>query len=179
MVGNRQMMNIAQCPDCGGNGKRIEKPCGTCHGKGTLQKTRRIDVTIPRGVEDGQFLRIAGEGEPGENHGPPGDLYVVVHVRKHERFERQGQDLFSTITVSLKTALLGNEITVPTITGTALLKIPRGTQSQTLFRLRAQGMPHLNTDNRGDLLVKIVVKIPETLTENQEKLILEALAGEP
>jgi len=176
MVGNRQMMNIAQCPDCGGSGKRIEKPCGTCHGKGTLQRTRRIDVTIPRGVEDGQFLRIAGEGEPGENHGSPGDLYVVVHIRKHDRFERQGADLFCTITVSLKTALLGSEITVPTLTGTAVLTIPRGTQSQTLFRLRAQGMPHLNTDNRGDLLVKIVVKIPEELTENQEKLIMEALS---
>jgi molecular chaperone DnaJ len=178
MVGNRQMMNIAQCPDCGGSGKRIEKPCGTCHGKGILQKTRRIDVTIPRGVEDGQFLRIAGEGEPGENHGPPGDLYVVVHIRKHDRFERQGVDLFCSITISLKAALLGSEITVPTITGTALLKIPRGTQSQTLFRLRAQGMPQLNTDNRGDLLVKIVVKIPEELTENQEKLIVEAFSGE-
>jgi molecular chaperone DnaJ len=175
---NRQVMNIVQCPDCGGSGKRIEKPCGTCHGKGTLQKMRRIDVTIPRGVEDGQFLRIAGEGEIGENHGPPGDLYVVVHVKKDDRFERQGADLYSTTSVSLKTALLGSEITVPAITGTALLKIPRGTQSHTLFRLREQGMTYQNTDNRGDLLVKIIVHIPEKLTKNQEDLILEALAGE-
>jgi len=178
-IGNRQVMNIAQCPDCGGSGKRIEKTCGTCQGKGTLQKTRRIDVTIPRGVEDGQFLRIAGEGEPGENRGPPGDLYVVVHVKKDDRFERQGADLYNTSTVSLKTALLGSEITVPAITGVASLKIPRGTQSHTLFRLREQGMPHLNADKRGDLLVKIIVHIPEKMTKKQEDLITEALSGEP
>ena len=178
-MGNRQVMNIAQCPDCGGSGKRIEKPCGTCHGKGALQKTRRIDVTIPRGVENGQFLRIAGEGEPGENHGPSGDLYVVVQVKKHDRFERRGADLYSTNSVSLKTALLGSDITVPTITGTALLKIPHGTQSHTLFRLREQGMSSLNADKRGDLLVKIVVHIPENLTKKQEELIAETFAGEP
>jgi len=178
-VGNRNLTSIAPCPDCGGSGKRIEKPCGTCHGKGTLQKTRTIDVTIPRGVEDGQFLRIAGEGEPGENRGPSGDLYVVVHVKKHERFERQGADLYNTTIVSLKTALLGSEITVPAISGTALLKIPKGTQSHTLFRLREQGMPYLNSDRRGDLLVKAIVKIPEHLSKNKEGLIEEALAGEP
>lgn len=179
VMGNRPVMNSARCPDCGGSGKRIEKPCETCHGKKTLQKTRRIDVTIPRGVEDGQFLRIAGEGEPGEKRGPSGDLYVVVHVKKNDHFERQGADLYNTTTVSLKTALLGSEIPVPAITGTALLKIPHGTQSHTLFRLREQGMSHINSDKRGDLLVKIVIHIPEKLTRNQEGLIEEALAGEP
>jgi len=178
-VGNHTVMNIAQCPECGGSGKRIEKPCGICHGKGTQQKTRRIDVTIPRGVENGQFLRIAGEGEPGENHGQPGDLYVVVQVKKDNRFERQGVDLFNTTVISLKTALLGSEIPVPAITGTALLKIPPGTQSHTLFRLKQQGMPHLNADSRGDLLVKIVVHIPEKLTRKQEDFIMEAFSGEP
>ena len=178
-MGNRQVMNIAQCPDCGGNGKRIEKPCGTCHGRGTLQKTRRIEVTIPRGVEDGQFLRIAGEGEPGENQGPPGDLYAVVHVKKHDVFERQGSDLNTTAIVGLPTALLGGEISVPTLTGSAILKIPRGTQSHTLFRLRGQGMPSLNSDNRGDLLVKVIVKIPANLTTKQEALMKEAFVGGP
>lgn len=177
-VGNRQIMNIVQCPDCGGSGKRIEKPCGTCKGKGSLQKTRTIDVTIPRGVEDGQFLRIAGEGEPGENRGPPGDLYVVVHIKKHENFERQGADLYNTTQVSLKTALLGSEITVPAITGTALLKIPKGTQSHTLFRLRNQGMPYMNSDRRGDLLVKAIVKIPDHLSKKQEELVTAAFASE-
>jgi molecular chaperone DnaJ len=178
-MGGRPMTNITVCPDCGGSGKIIERPCATCHGSGTLQKTRKIDITIPRGVEDGQFLRIAGEGEPGENRGPPGDLYAVVHVKKHERFERQGADLNTTAVVGLATALLGGEITVPTITGNALLKIPRGTQSHTLFRLRGQGMPSLNSENRGDLLVKVIVKIPANLTHQQEALMKQAFIGGP
>lgn len=176
-IGNRQMMNIAQCPDCGGSGKRIGKVCSTCMGKGAKEKTRRIDVTIPRGVADGQFLRIAGEGEPGENRGPPGDLYVVVHVKPHERFERQGADLYTTASVGLATALLGGEITVPTLTGSAVLNIPRGTQSHTLFRLRGQGMSCINSDKRGDLLVKVIVTIPASLTKKQEELMTEAFAG--
>lgn len=176
-VGNRRIMSIAQCPDCGGGGKIIDRPCRTCQGAGAIQKTRRIEVTIPRGVEDGQFLRIAGEGEPGENRGSPGDLYVVVHVKKHEVFERQGADLNTTAVVGLATALLGGEITVPTLTGSAVLKIPNGTQSHTLFRLRGQGMPFMNSDNRGDLLVKVVVKIPANLTKKQEALMKEAFVG--
>jgi molecular chaperone DnaJ len=142
-----------------------------------LQKTRKIEVTIPRGVEDGQLLRIAGEGEPGENQGPAGDLYAVVHVKKHPTFERQGPDLRTSTVVGLPTALLGGEINVPTITGSALLKVPRGTQSHTLFRLRQQGMPFLNADNRGDLLVKVIVQIPANLTKKQEDLMKEAFAG--
>ena len=178
-IGGRPMTNIAVCPDCGGSGKIIERPCPTCHGSGTLQKTRKIEMMIPRGVEDGQFLRIAGEGEPGENHGPPGDLYAVVHVKKHDVFERQGADLHTTALVGLPTALLGGEISVPTITGSALLKVPRGTQSHTLFRLRGQGMPSMNADARGDLLVKVIVKIPAVLTKKQEELMKEAFMGGP
>jgi len=178
-VKNRQMVSISQCPDCGGSGRIIDKPCRTCTGTGMLQKTRRIEVTIPRGVDDGQFLRVAGEGEPGENRGPPGDLYVVVHVKKHDVFERQGADLNTTAVVGLPAALLGGEITVPTITGSAVLKIPRGTQSHTLFRLRGQGMPSVNSDNRGDLLVRVIVKIPANLTKQQEQLMKEAFVGGP
>jgi molecular chaperone DnaJ len=176
-MGGRQMMNIAQCPDCGGSGKLVDEACRLCQGRGTVQKTRKIEVSVPRGVEDGQFLRIAGEGEPGENQGPPGDLYAVVHIKKDELFERQGADLYSTAVVGLPTALLGGEIHVPTITGTAALKIPHGTQSHTLFRLREQGMPHMNADNRGDLMVKVIVRIPEQLTKDQEKLVTEAFTG--
>ena len=123
-------------------------------------------------------LRIPGEGEPGENRGPSGDLYVVVHVKKDNSFERRGADLYSSAVIGLKTALLGGEIIVRTITGTAVLKIPRGTQSHTLFRLREQGMPYLNADKRGDLLVKVIVKIPEKLTKQQEVQISEAFAAE-
>lgn len=175
--GRQQVMNIAQCPDCDGRGKIIEKICKTCQGRGTLRKTRRLEVSIPPGVQDGQFLRIAGEGEPGENRGPPGDLYAVIHIKKHPVFDRQGADLYSTAVIGLATALLGGEITVPTITGSVSLKIPRGSQSHTLFRLREQGMPYLNAKGRGDLLVKVIVKIPDKLTKKQEDLIREALVG--
>lgn len=175
--GRQQMMNIAQCPTCEGRGKIIEKPCSTCQGKGTIKKIRRLEVSIPPGVQDGQFLRVAGEGEPGENQGPPGDLYAVVHIKKHPGFERQGADLYSSAVVGIATALLGGEITVPTLTGSVSLHIPRGSQSHTLFKLKEQGMPSLNSGNRGDLLVKIIVKIPDTLTQRQEILIKEAFMG--
>jgi molecular chaperone DnaJ len=155
----------------------IGKACETCQGKGALRKMRRIEVSIPAGVDDGQFLRIAGEGEPGENHGPPGDLYAVVHIKKHPVFDRHGADLYSTAGIGLATALLGGEIKVPTITGSATLKIPRGTQSHTLFRLKEQGMPYLNSSSRGDLLIKVMVKIPDKLTKKQEELMKEAFMG--
>jgi molecular chaperone DnaJ len=177
-TGSRQMVNIAVCPSCRGKGKIIDKLCHVCKGKGTVQKTRRIEVSIPRGVEDGQFLRIPGEGEPGENRGPPGDLYAVIHIRSDRMFERKGADLYSSVVIGLGTALLGGEEEVPTLTGKAHLKIPPGTQSHTIFRLREQGMPFLNSDNRGDLLVKALVKIPEKLSKKQEDLVKEAFAGE-
>jgi|SRR5208337_1321043 len=178
MSGSRQMVNIAVCPACRGQGKLIDRPCPACKGKGTVQKTRRIEVSVPRGVEDGQFLRIPGEGEPGENHGPPGDLYAVIHIRPDRTFERKGADLYSSVTIGIGTALLGGEVEVPTITGTAHLKIPPGTQSHTIFRLREQGMPFLNSDSRGDLLVRALVKIPEKLSKKQEELVKEAFASE-
>jgi len=176
--GHQQVMNIAKCPKCGGSGTIIEKPCKSCHGKGSLQKMRRIEVSIPRGVEDNQFLRIAGEGEPGENQGPSGDLYAVIRIKRNSLFERKGADLYSTATIGIKTAVLGGEISVRTITGTAVLTIPRGTQSHTLFRLKKQGMPYLKSENRGDLFVKIIVKIPENLTRKQEELLLEVFSEE-
>jgi molecular chaperone DnaJ len=174
--GRQQVVNIAPCPDCGGRGTIIGKPCEACQGKGSTRRTRRIEVSIPRGVEDGQFLRVAGEGEPGENQGAPGDLYIVVHVKRHDTFERHGVDLQSTATIGLGPALLGGEVQVPTLTGTAMLTIPPGTQSHTRFRLREQGMHYLNADNRGDLLVRVVVKIPETLTPEQKRLVKEAFS---
>jgi molecular chaperone DnaJ len=175
--GNHQIMNIAVCPACRGEGRIIDKPCPACKGKGSVQKTRKIEVSVPRGVEDGQFLRIPGEGEPGENNGPPGDLYAVIHIRPDRTFDRKGADLYSSVVISLGTALFGGEVVVPTITGTAHLKIPAGTQSHTLFRLREQGMPYLNSDRRGDLLVKTIVKIPEKLSKKQEDLVKEAFTS--
>jgi len=174
--GNRQMVNIAVCPSCRGLGKIIDKPCQACKGKGTVQKVRRIEVSVPRGVQDGQFLRIPGEGEPGENNGPPGDLYAIIHIRPDHTFERKGVDLYSSVVIRLGTALLGGEVDVPTLTGTAHLKIPRGTQSHTLFRLREQGMPYMNSDSRGDLMIRAVVKIPEKLSKKQEELVKEVFS---
>jgi len=176
--GQRQIINISVCPKCGGQGKLIDLPCGNCGGKGVVNKEKKIGIAIPPGVDEGQFLRVAGEGEPGGGSNPPGDLFVVVHVRDHEIFERQGPDLYCRTEIGLGTALLGGEVTIPTMTGTAALKIPRGTQSHSVFRLRGQGMPHIGAKTRGDLLVKVVVKIPEKLSRKQEKQLREVFPAE-
>jgi molecular chaperone DnaJ len=157
--GYQEVVTISPCPECGGRGTIIEKSCETCQGSGTIRRIRRIEVFIPAGVEDGQFLRIAGEGEPGRDNGLPGDLYAVVHIKKHPGFERHGADLYSTTVIGRETALTGGEITIPTITGSATLRIPRETQNHTLFRLKEQGMPYLNSGIRGDLLTEVIVTI--------------------
>jgi molecular chaperone DnaJ len=159
--GYQQTINIIQCPDCGGKGTIIIKPCETCKGRGIIRRMRRIEVSIPAGVEDGRFLRIAGEGEPGREQGSPGDLYAVVHIKKHPIFERVGPDLYSTTVIGSETALLGGEITIPTMNGYATLKVPPETQNHTLFRLKEQGMPSLNSGRRGDLLTRVIVKLSE------------------
>ena len=167
--GYQKVVNIIKCPECGGRGTIIEKPCDTCQGRGTIRRMRRIEISIPAGIEDGQFLRIAGEGEPGRNHGQPGDLYACVHIKKHPLFERQGADLYSTTVIGSETALLGGEITVPTITGSATLKIPRESQNQTVFRLKEQGMPYMNSRWRGDLFTRVIVEVSEGLTKKQKE----------
>jgi molecular chaperone DnaJ len=171
-----QVVNITPCTTCGGSGRIIERPCETCKGEGRVKKTKRIEVTIPRGIEDGQYLRIAGEGEPGEKGAHPGDLYVVVHVKDHDIFERHESDLFCKTIVDLGTAIFGGELEIPTLTGKATLKIPAGTQSHTVFRLTGQGMPHLNANRRGDELVKVVVEIPTHVSEKQTELLREAFS---
>jgi molecular chaperone DnaJ len=172
-----QMVQISTCPQCAGSGRISGEPCETCHGEGTLRKVAKIEITVPRGIDDGQYLRVGGEGEAGERGGQPGDLYVVVHVAPHPVFERHGKDLFCKTTIDLATAVLGGEVQVPTMTGKAALKIPAGTQSHTVFRLKGQGMPGLNSDRRGDQHVKVVVHIPEKVTKKQKELLRE-FAGE-
>ena len=174
----RQILNITVCPKCGGAGKLIDQPCGNCKGRGTIATTKKIEIAIPRGVDDGQFLRVMGEGEPGEAGTPPGDLFVVVHVKPHETFKRQGPDLYCRTSIGLGIALTGGEVTIPTMTGTAALKIPQATQSHTVFRLKGQGMPHPGANIRGDLLVKIVVKIPNRITMKQEQQLHEIFPEE-
>jgi len=166
-----QIVNITTCNKCGGSGQIIEKPCDTCDGSGKVKKTKKIEVKIPKGVDTDSYLRIAGQGEVGYNGGPPGDLYVVIHVKPHSIFDRHENDLFCKTTISLGQAIFGGEIEVPTINGKAKLKIPAGTQSHTIFRLKGQGMPDLHNSGRGNQLVKVVVKIPEKLNKKQSEIL--------
>lgn len=158
------------CSTCKGNGKIIKKKCPECGGEGRLQKTRRITVTIPPGVDSGARLRVHGEGEAGKG-GSPGDLYVIIEVLPHELFERRGNDIFIEASIPFTTAALGGEIEVPTLDGKATLKIPAGTQSNTLFRMRGNGIPDLNTGNAGSEYVRVVVDVPKELTKKQKELL--------
>lgn len=171
-----QVVNISPCSKCNGSGKIATKSCETCNGIGRIKKIEKIEVKIPKGIDDGQYLRISGKGEPGDNGGQPGDLYVVVNIKEHEIFERHESDLFCKTTIDLGTAIFGGEIEVPTLSGKAKLKIPPRTQSYTVFRLKGQGMYHFNSNKKGDQLVKVIVKIPEKLSKQQEELLKESFS---
>jgi len=163
------------CPQCRGTGQRIERPCAACEGAGMVQNERTLTVRIPPGVDEGMRLRMAGEGEGSPAGGPPGDLYVVLHVREHPVFRREGLDLHSEVPVSFSKAALGVELKVPTLDGEHKLRIPAGTQSGTRFRLKGLGAPDLNGGRRGDQYVAVRVHTPRKLKEKQRKL-LEQLA---
>ena len=157
------------CPTCHGNGTRVEKPCHECRGEGRINKTAKLNVRVPPGVDTGSKLRSAGNGEAGVNGGPAGDLYIVIHVKEHEVFERQGDDLFCEIPIKFTLAALGGTIEVPTLSGKASLKIPTGTQSGTTFRLKERGLPGLRSGQPGDQLVRVQVEVPTHLTADQRK----------
>ena len=157
------------CPACHGNGTRVEKPCRECRGEGRVNQTAKLNVRVPPGVDTGSKLRSAGNGEAGVGGGPAGDLYIVIHVKDHEIFERQGDDLFCEIPVKFTLAALGGTIEVPTLSGKASLKIPTGTQSGTTFRLKGRGMPGLRSGQPGDQLVRVHVEVPTHLTAEQRK----------
>jgi molecular chaperone DnaJ len=163
------------CPNCQGKGQIIRNPCKNCKGAGRVEKEKTLEVKIPAGVETGSRLRISGEGEGGVNGGPSGDLFVVVHVKEHDTFERQGANLYSAAPVTFAQAALGAEIKVKTLDGEENLKIPAGTQTGTVFRLKSQGMPPLGGRGKGDLFVAVTLITPKTLTKEQRKL-LEQLA---
>lgn len=163
------------CGNCGGRGQIIKTPCKTCRGAGRVEKEKNIEIKIPAGVETGSRLRVNGEGESGIGGGPTGDLYVVIHVAEHEMFERQGANLYSAIPVTFAQAALGAEIKVPTLDGEEELKIPAGTQTGTVFRIKSKGMPALGGRGKGDLFVAVTLITPKTLTKEQRKL-LEQLA---
>ena len=163
------------CGTCRGTGQVITSPCENCRGAGRVEREKSIEVKIPAGVETGSRLRLQREGESGAYGGPTGDLYVVIHVAEHEHFERQGNNLYASVPVSFAQAALGAEIGVKTLNGEQPLKVPAGTQTGTVFRVRGQGMPVLGGRGRGDLFVSVSVVTPRSLTREQRKL-LEQLA---
>jgi len=163
------------CGNCQGKGQIIKSPCKNCHGQGRVEKEKTIEIKIPAGVETGSRLRVTGEGEAGVNGGPSGDLFIVLHVAAHEHFERQGADLYAAVPVTFAQAALGAEIKVKTLDGEEDLKVPAGTQTGTVFRVKGQGMPNLGHRGKGDLFVAVTLVTPKTLTKEQRKL-LEQLA---
>lgn len=161
------------CPQCRGNGKIIKDPCSVCHGQGRVRDTKTISVKIPPGVDNGDRIRLTGEGEAGENGGPSGDLYVHINVLEHPIFTRDGADLHCDVPISFTVASLGGDLEVPTLDGRVKLKIPPETQSGKLFRLRGKGVRSVRTSNKGDLLCRVVVETPVNLTREQKDLLHE------
>ncbi len=181
VISSRGFFQVSQtCPRCRGTGQIIEKPCRTCAGEGRTESRSRIKLKIPAGIEDGSRLRSSRNGEAGIRGGPSGDLYVVIHLKQHEVFERDGDNLFCEVPISFVTATLGGEIQVPTLEGQAMLKIPAGSQSGTVFKLRGKGLPTLNSSARGDLMVRALVEVPSRLNGEQRKKLEEfaELCGE-
>ncbi len=172
-----QMVTSSACPKCGGRGQIIVNPCGDCGGTGRTRRTRKINIKIPAGVEDGQHLKLRGQGDAGDQGTENGDLYVVINVMPHPKFQRVDSDLLLETYISFTQAALGAEVEVSTLTGRAKMKVPAGTQTGTIFRLRGKGMPRLQGLGSGDLHVKVNIKTPSALTERQREL-LEALAQE-
>lgn len=161
------------CPQCRGEGKVIQSPCKECRGAGKVRKSRKINISIPPGVDTGSKLRIRGEGDAGERGGPPGDLYVFIYVEAHDFFTRDGDDVICQILISFPQAALGTEMEVPTLYGKRILTIPRGTENGELFRIRGEGFQKLRSHGKGDQIVQIIVKTPRNLTKRQEELLRE------
>lgn len=166
-----RMVNRRACTSCGGTGRIIPQKCGTCHGAGKVKKQRRIKVNIPAGVDDGAQIRMSGEGEGGLRGGPAGDLYIVLRVKSHEFFDREGDDIFCEVPLTFVQAALGDEIEIPTLTEKVKLKIPAGTQTGTYFRLKGKGVPKLRGYGTGDQHVKVTIVTPTSLTDEQKELL--------
>ena len=161
------------CPQCQGKGKIIPEPCTSCHGQGKIKKQKTLEVKIPAGIDDGMRIRSTGNGEPGTNGGPPGDLYIEIRLKKHDIFERDGDDLHCQVPLSFTTAALGGEIEVPTLAGKAAIDIPEGTQAGKQFRLRGKGIKGVRSSYPGDLYCHVSVETPVKLSEHQRKLLRE------
>jgi molecular chaperone DnaJ len=171
-------MRVRQgCPRCNGSGRIIEKPCRSCRGSGSVQRPSKIPVRIPAGVDDGIKLRLGGKGETGVRGGPPGDLYVVLRVRAHDIFQREGDDLLCEVPISFVQAALGAEVEVPTLAGASHIRIPAGTQSGTVFRLKGKGVRNVQGYGFGDLHVRVVVEVPTRLSAQQRSKLEEFAAS--
>ncbi|MEW6694188.1 Chaperone protein DnaJ [Tepidimonas thermarum] len=162
------------CPHCHGTGKIIPEPCPTCRGEGKVKRHKTLEIKIPAGIDDGMRIRSSGNGEPGRNGGPPGDLYIEIRIRRHELFERDGDDLHVQVPIPITTAALGGEVEVPTLDGQkAVIDIPEGTQHGKTFRLRGRGIKGVRSSYPGDLYAHIAVETPVKLTEHQRRLLRE------
>jgi molecular chaperone DnaJ len=170
------MVQVTTCPTCNGKGKIIDTPCSSCQGKGRVRNSRRKKITIPAGVDDGTRIRLAGEGQSGENNGPPGDLYLLVRVKPHKYFRRRDNDILLDLNINIAQATLGAEVKVPTVDGDVMLKIPAGTQPGKIIRMRGRGVPYLRSNSRGDQLVIVNVTIPKRLN-SEERELFEKLAA--
>ncbi len=164
------------CPTCRGKGKIITDPCKDCHGHGRIEETKTLNVKVPAGVDTGDRIRLAGEGEAGTDGGPPGDLYVQVSVKEHEFFQRDGKNLYCEVPISIVDACLGGEIEVPTLDGRVKLKVPEETQTGKLFRLRGKGVVPVRGGAAGDLLCRVIVETPVNLTSKQKDLLQQLQA---
>lgn len=168
-----QFTSVTTCQKCRGEGTVIDSPCRDCRGRGLVQKVKKISVKIPPGVDTGSRLRVVGEGEAGEKGGPYGDLYVVIHVKPHEVFLRQGKDILCEIPITFGQAAMGAKIKIPSLNGQVKMNIPSGTQSGTVFRLKGRGMPDLRGFRKGDEHVKIFIETPRHLSKRQKELLKE------
>ncbi len=177
VISSRGFFQVSQtCPRCHGTGQIIEKPCRVCEGEGRVERQSRIKLKIPAGIDNGSRLRSSRNGEAGLRGGPPGDLYVVIHVKEHEIFQREDDNLYCEVPIPFTVAALGGEIAVPTLEGKANLKVPAGTQSGQVFKLRAKGIVNVNGRGRGDLLARLLVEVPTRLNAEQRQK-LEEFAG--
>ncbi len=174
VITTRGFFQVQQtCPACGGSGETIANPCSGCKGEGRVQKTSRIKLKIPAGISEGARLRSSGNGDAGLRGGGSGDLYVVIHIREHDIFERDHNDLYCEVPIPFSLAALGGDLVVPTLEGKASIKVPAGTQTDTAFRLRDKGLPDLSTGRKGDLLVNVRIEVPTKLKKEQEAKLRE------
>jgi molecular chaperone DnaJ len=181
VVSSRGFFHISQtCPRCHGAGEIIEKPCQKCRGEGRVEKLSRVNLKIPAGIREGTRLRSLANGEAGIDGGSPGDLYVVIHIKEHKIFQREGDDLYCEVPIPFSVAALGGEIDVPTLEGKAHLKVPAGTQSGQMFKLRGKGIINVNGRGHGELFARLIVEVPSRLNAEQRRKLEEfaALCGE-